>query len=950
MSEFFVDTSYKRKYVVVSATSEGVVLRPVEDGPLSSYWQDFISGYISEPLPPELVPTIHLTQVPQEVISVNAYADYVVEYPHMEVHYGGHVIDISDRVSVNHPNPETPGLYALDFMVSTTGEVSTPIWRSWLSIEEPPLLRNAITPWNRENLSIADINRLIIEPQFTEALYEAGVPLYNFQQANANNAVGQFALQKYKNSRAFVKSGRIFISGPRLPIGTKVSIQGVQRVLKTSSICAQFSRSEQYLAGDIVTYCGSDYYALEDIPTSRVSDTSVGSVLPTESMSSAGHRYWLQGAYYVVDYLDEPDGEYSLDSLWSIIDVNGYLFNMDLLRAIPVHHYWGIYDRKKFYDYAPGDLVTVINDGVISLYQRNETPLDDRSLEQAYRPGHYLNPNWTAVYSESQGSEITNPIIRPYSNASNAFVSKTYSAREESFRMYSNMVGIPSELVDMLGAKYSVILWAILYRTRETFPGIRAAFNAIGLDISNLRRAQPSVIYTGNANSVITDVYDEIDILRKVAKSIEADRIWMSGIDVMPPTGTYTDTGEMYPPWVAYSDDGASIWLFDEIASKWNKVYAFNHIGSDLSIDTYDFSVNNRYYKADLNLLERLSSDGALDLGDSGIWVSDDYFTGLSLALSRLLSYEVPIYIYLRLRIKLATTGNARISGVSGSTMLSDAWCGNIGLKLYPGKIFNFATYKTEYYYPQVLFAYDYPGEESLDSDWQTAYEFRQLNGYRYYAFNHSVYLRLVYSSDTGGVLYKTDTMWTSRYTIGCLGNMSSSGTDDYTPIQGSSTFNGFMDASMMPISDNPSHSRDLYLCKGIVGCTLRIHSGNLSVRASCLQWNYVFDDPSWKMDETLKFADWRELEGADLLGCWASDAISFKQTIVRCTSPDVPNLKTMWGDEETPTLYVGNGMPHKIMMYDANGFLRGMVTIPYNKYMVLDGSSSEYILKLELA
>lgn len=232
MSEFFVDTSYKRKYTVVAATKDRVILRPLSDDPISSYWMEFISGYISEPLPADTVPTLHITQIPAEVITVDAYVEYVVEYPLVEVHYGNITIDVSDRVSVNHPNPETPGLYALNFMVSAAGSKPTSIWRSWLSIEEPPLLRRVITPWNRENKIIANFNRLVIEPQFTEAMYEAGVPIYNFQQANSNVAVGKFAIQAYLHARAFVKSGYVFISGPRLPVGARISVDGMERTIE----------------------------------------------------------------------------------------------------------------------------------------------------------------------------------------------------------------------------------------------------------------------------------------------------------------------------------------------------------------------------------------------------------------------------------------------------------------------------------------------------------------------------------------------------------------------------------------------------------------------------------------------------------------------------------------------------------------------------------------------
>ena len=185
----FIDTSYNRRYTVVAVTKDGVILRPIveegADNPIPTYWKEFIRKYTDEPIPEDAYLTVNLTQLPAEVLSVDAYVDYVVEYPRAEVRVGSITIDVSDRISCNHPNPETPGLYALDFMLSIDdgeGYTTQPIWRSWVSIDEPPILRHVITPWNRENRTIADLNRLVIEPQFMEALYEAGVPLYNFQQ------------------------------------------------------------------------------------------------------------------------------------------------------------------------------------------------------------------------------------------------------------------------------------------------------------------------------------------------------------------------------------------------------------------------------------------------------------------------------------------------------------------------------------------------------------------------------------------------------------------------------------------------------------------------------------------------------------------------------------------------------------------------------------------------
>lgn len=963
----FINTSYQQYYIVVSASAEGVILRPVDDEALSTYWQEFLGGYIDGPVPTDVKPTIHLTQLPAEVLKVDAYVDYVIEYPRVEVYYGDHVLDVSDRVAVNHPNPETPGLYSLDFTLSVSGEKMTPIWRSWVSIEEPPLLRHIITPWNRENRAVADLNRQVIEPQFLEALYEAGVPIYNFQQANLSAAVSQFAVMKYRDARAIVVDNRLFITGPRLPAGTEVVVNGLTRVLGVNLLCPLFSRQDTYGEGSLVSYCGSDYYALENIPTREIPDpndetkTIIASVLPTafgEDGDGSKHVYWLQGVYYSVEPMGLSDGEYDLTSLWAVLDVGGYLFKMDLLRAFPVHHYWGYYDRKYFYDYAAGDLVSVIKDNVLTIYQRNDTTIEGKGLEETYRPGHYRNPHWTEVYSESNDTLLSDPIIKPYTNAANAVVSKTCPVREEAFRLYAKLVDIPYPLVDALGSKYSVILWALLYRTRETFPGIRAAMNAIGMDLKDLRRAYPSVVYSqydGGYEAEIKDIYTEIDKVKEIAKSVKADRIWYEG-NTIPSRGVPNEAYEQFgPPWIRYSVEGEEpdvVWRFNNKTEQWEPFYKFTHIGSDSSVAEYDMSVNNRYYRADASLLDRLAAECTIDLGDGIQWIDDDSFAGLSVALGSLLSYEIPIYIYFRLKIRLATVGHARMIGVSKPVALQDAWGGIVGLKLFPGKYFDFVNLVVNEVYPSVLYRY------SQDDEWTEYVEYDQRDGYRYFSFDHAVYLRLKFKQGTASFVFKVATgidyeseelrykwCWTSRYTIGCIGNPESPGTDDYKARAGDHGFDGFMDATQMNPTDPDRYGSDVYLCKGMAAITLRLATSTLKVSAEALMWQYVLTDDGseWVMDETTPFADWETLDGVKLWGCWVSDVASFKDMVVRVSSPEVKNLTFEW---EGDTIKIGGGVPRFLYFWDAIGFIRGMIVVPFVDRMVLDGDSSDYLLK----
>lgn len=956
MADFFIDTSYKRNYVVLAVTSEGVILRPISDGddPIPSYWQEFIKENSDEPYSEDTVPTLRLTQLPAEVLCVDAYVEYAVEYPRAEVRIGNKIVDVSDKIACNHPNPETPGLYALDFTLSLMGEAATPIWRSWVSIEEPPILRQIITPWNRESRPIADLNRLVVEPQFNEALYEAGVPLYNFQQANAPAAVSQANSQRYKDARAFVKGGRLFITGPQLPVGTEATVNNLKRTLGVPLMTPKFRQFSTYYAGEVVSYGGYQYYAVMDIPKHEVVDAEddnkvkMGSAIPdTIYKDDDGNvvMCWLAGFYYTIDEIDMPDGEYALTALWAVLDVNGYLFKMDLKRAFPVHHYWGHYNRKYFYDYAPGDLVSLVSDNVIYLYQRNETSIDEKGIEETYRPGHYKNPHWTEVYSASNNSMLRDPAILPYTNSLNAVVSKTYPVREEAFRLYARMVGMPAELVDAIGTKRSVLLWAMLYRTRETFPGIRAAMRAIGMDIPDLHREYPSVVYS-KYGYTIENVYDEIATVKSIARSVEADKVWTGSDD--PDVDNVKDMRNVkYAdiPWVRYSREGEEpdcVFEFDPVERKWVRLYSFKHIGSDKSPELYDFSVNNRYYKATVNLLDRLAKECVVDVGDDKQWIDHNYVGSILEALSALLHYEVPIYIYFRLKLQLVAIGHLTVRGVSGGVALMDAWGGPIGLKLFPGKYFDFRTLTVEIYYPTLLYSYEQPDGSESDDGWTEYKDYVNGPNFRYFAFEQAVYIRMKFPPTRSGIqfLEHPDGKWISQFTIGCLGNPASPGTGDYKPDPDDHGFSGFMDATHL------GAGTDLYLCKGMVGATMRIKPNDLTATALCLHWQYYLSDPDkWVMDEVRPFAGWSPIE-VRLFGYWSGTLAAFKDAIAGVSTPD-GDVPFEWDENEPATLLIGGDASSIVYLWNSSGYVIGMLQFTFTENLEVDGLESQYRLKV---
>lgn len=962
---FPINTTYVQDYVVVSASRDGVILRPKDSGTLPTYWKEFISGYVSE----DVVPTVHLTQLPVEVLRVDAYVDYTVEYPRVEVRLGDVVVDMSDRISCNHPNPTTPGLYALDFMLAVgSGNTSTRIWRSWVSIDEPPLLRHIVTPWNRSDRVIADLNRLVMEPQFQEALYQSGVPLYNFQQANAPAAVSSSLVQSFKSVRAFVKDGDLFVTGARLPVGATIMVDGIQRTIGMDILAAPYVQDSSYGTGEVVSYGGKDYYAVMDMPL--VVDGEVvhgtGNVIPGTAYELDGSMVysWVAGTLYSVSSLGLPDGEVHIDSLWSLVDVNGYLFKMDLLRAMPIKHYWGYYDRKYYYDYAPGDVVAVVSDNVISLYQRNETPIDEEGLEESYRPGHYMNPHWVEVYSSVNGTELREPVVIPYTNATNAVVSKTCPVREEAFRIYAHLVGMPDELVDALGTKYSVLLWALLYRTRETFPGFRAALRAIGLDAKDLHRETPSVVYTGytleGIPSEITNVYDEIDKVKEIARAVKADKIWYGdgNPDLSDNDLRNTSEGAIDIPWIRYSRDGEqpdTVWRFvqseTDPVGTWRPYYSFRHIGSDRDIALNDYSVNNRYYRATANMLDRLASECVVDLGDGQQWIDHNYIGAISTALTSLLSYEIPIYVYFRLKLNLAAIGHMAMVGVSSTVVRHEAWGGSIGLKLYPGKYFDFITLTVKEVYPVVMYSY------TNGNNFEEYTGYRQLDGWRYFPFNKAVYLKIGYEPLPDGTELTPERFWVSQYTIGCLGSAMSPGTDDVKYLlDEDENFEGFREATAMSVSET------LYLCKGMAAVTLEISSeGSLRADAECLTWQYKFggENPNlWNPDvsnppptdgDIPPFADWTELLSVELFTMWSGTPSEFRNAVARVTSPKGAVPYKWETDGEYDVLYIGGDATKNIYFWDRLGHVIAVLQLGYMDSMVLKGKDADYLYRVWL-
>lgn len=765
----------------------------------------------------------NVVNLPVPVLVVPAYVDYAIEFPSVEVTYAdGSTRDVSDFVTCNHPNPEIPGLFELSFMLTLPGETPVEVWSSWVSIEEPPLLRGTITPWARENRTVADINRLVLEPQFQEALYAVGSPLYNFMVSNAPSAVSTSVLDSIKGTQGYSTGDAIFLSGAMLPAGTIVKSGEYTFTLKTPKLASHYVEGNTYTQYQVVEYAGTYWLVLEDTKT-----------VP-------GEMQWLQGYSYEIAEVSVPAaGNIPVDAVWTIVDTDGYLFRVEALTCNGIGHYWGYYDPNRFYDYAPGDLVSLVSDNVHYIYRRNDTDTSQREIELSYRPGNYRNPHWDEVYCASPQGQLRDPVVTPITNSTNSLVAKTGSVMESVFRIYARLANIPTPLVDALGLKRGVLIWALLYRTRNTYFGFKTALQAMGLTMDKLERVHPSIKYYAG-NTELTDVYAEIGKCKEMARSIKANRLLTGNASLPLPLPADAST----LPYIRYKDDGVTVERYDADSEEWVEFYRFEKLSGDFSPAEWDFNNNNRYYRATIGFLDRIAGDNLIDLGDGEEWLSDEAFSPISLQLDTLFNYEIPIYIYLKMFVRLASVGEMSYVGSMGGAVYHDAECGDVMLRLYPSKAFNPVTLETKEYWPEV--SYNVNGGVAYTV---AEYDSTLIAPYRLYRFDTNVYLKFNFGAGKA-----IRGFWVSPNSIGyVLGN--------YEP---------------------------LYLCNGEVGLTADIYdSSNIVVGVEAYKWNYIFSDDGdpWSLDDSTPFAGYYDIP-CEFVCTWQGTAIGLVDYIDRITSP----------------------------------------------------------------
>lgn len=920
-----INTSYDKRYVIVSKDATSVTLRPIGEGLLQSYWQQFLEARVVTAKEPVGPITIRLQQVPPEVLRVDAYTALHIEYPQVFAICDGVETDISNLVTSNKPNTEVPGLYAISYRLPLPGMPDNEIWRSYVSIEEPPVLRQIITPWNRSSYTIATLNRLLIEPQFQEALYEEGTPLYNFVTSNASPALRRGDLPKLKNAACAKLGYNLFIAGPKIPSSSRLILEpgrGAEyEVHIDRTVSAQQWVAGAYPEGDVVTKGAHAYLALSSIEAEDIPGSS--------SKWVAGHLYRVEEeleetSFDAQMWKQEPDGTLLPKALWTWVDLRGYIFDVDALHAPALGTYWGYYDASYFYDYAPGDLVSYISDGVLYIYRRNDTDIQDLSTEEAYRPGDFHNPHWEEAYAAYTGGSIRDfgRYLAPVTNAANGVVVKTGSLSELSCSLYAYMMGIPDSIVDSIGSKCSVFLYILLQRTRDTFEGFRNAFRAIGMDVEDLHRVYSTVETVDEEGAEYNSVYAEADALKKVAQAIQAGKLWQDPDMSKVPSSD---------GWVRYYPDPATAlatkhhgpYAIQEYkGGAWTTIYEIEGFGDSYPQGVEKLRGNNRYYKGTVTLLSRLAKNALADLYDGKQWIDLNSYAPVSTSITDVCTYEVPMYIYLRAKVCLASICRAARQGVSSIRLHRDTYGGNPVLVLHPYRYFDFASGLVKAVYPSLQV---YDGSEFVDREPD---ETRGIA--KAYVFDQGVKVRFV--PPEGYTWASSNPCWTSRNTMGLLGDNSVE-----PPIDGSE-----LDTDEIDL-----HNGIMDLHNGIVGATMIVALGEITATLEYLAWNYIFHDgsslDSWELDEETPFASL--IAGTcEVFATWTGEdlsALAAEGTYAIDGDGSAVEVEFTEDDDVVHMDIVGR-CPRMIYIYNAEGSLLIYVRVPEQEQggPVVDGEN----------
>jgi len=926
MGSRILNTAYSREYVVVSKEPNYIVLRVMDDETelYNTYWKEFISAEAI--LSPGRNPMyLKIEQAPQAVTLVDQFSEFTPEIPIVYLEVGDRRVNVSSKVAVNIPNIEVPGLFRLDYRINLNdGNVSTVFWSSYVSIQQRPLLRKAAGGWVRDSYIIRTLNRLVMEPQFMEALHAAGEPLYGFMQANQHPSIPASLLSKYAGVQAWgVGAGTvagngptIFITGAKLPQGSIVIYR--RRMLQLREpVYPDTLGSVTHMDAETHKRAPGSYSAGAVRRIGRTSYICIADASAEISLNDM--RHWKAGYLYRFSVLDGesfhlpygplPIKKGGIEHIWATVDSQGYPFWVDISHTTNLGTYRGHYDMANFADYNSDDIVSYVTDDSIRLFARKHTDIQDEST-LSYPPGHYLNPAWEEIYCRMPGDYsplLSDYSIVPHTNASNAIVAKTWSVSEEMCRAYSHMVGIPQSIMDACGAKWSALLFALLTRTRNTFEGFRICMRAVGLDVKNLVLSDPSISYSCNPDGTdaveVKDVYTQHDNLRKLVANIS----------------TLQPFGETTPPEegaLAYDKDDPNV-ILQYSEGEWIQRYRFSEI-EPTQIH------NNRYYDCDLTVLARLAEDAVKELGDGKTWVKASAWAGeYSALVADVIAYEIPIYVWVRLHMHLYDESKIEMETAVYSGILDGQRCGgkNI-LELFPTRYFNrmlgdYVTIETGVYVND-------------DGSWSELVPTRinESRGSKIYEFDRVAYpirIRAVNLEENTFIRY-----WQSTHTFGLLGLPESTSTDHFRNVT----------------DPEATDESDLMLANGYVGVTALYRPKSLGVdTAKALRWMYVLNNPEatdvWRLSNTTPFADWENLSYVEGLS-FEGSIDTFKSTLAKIETAvhDGEDIPFAWDDD---VLVFHNLFAPALYCKDANGKVIFVITLIPGAHTMTSADWAEY-------
>lgn len=920
-----INTSYEQKYVVVSKTGDTVLLHVVDEDLYRTYWREFKSARVDG------IPMyVRIEQTPPEIALIDQYATYTPELPLVTLEVGEERINVTDRIAANAPNTEVPGLYRIDYHINISHEVSVPIWASYVSIQQRPILRRAAAGWVRDSYIVQTLNRLIMEPQFMEALHAAGEPLYGFMEANQHPSLRAGDLIKYKDIQAWgavgainSESNGIFITGEKLPQGSVVIYQGRMLQLREPiwpdplgafhhmAPKTHTRTPGNYIKGNVVRMGNASYVCINDAD---------------ETIPLGNTDYWSQGYLYKFAVLNGlPDfelptgilgiGKGGVEHIWAAVDNQGYSFWVDILNVTSIGAYRGYYDRKNYADYGPDDIVSYIADDSVRLFKRKRTDIQDPSTLQ-YPPNHYLNPAWEEIYchfSYEHSPLFSDYFIVPHTNAANAIMAKTWSVSEEMCQAYGNMMGIPPEIMKECGAKWSALLFALLSRTRNTFEGLRLCFRAVGLDVTNLHLSDPSIAYhckPGNEpETLVEDVFTQHENLRKLIAKIDTLRPEQEAEETEGGLRYVTEDNATDNP------EEVNVAIQQYTNGEWVTRYRFERIEPSQNF-------NNRYYEGDLDVLARLADDAVKELGDGHTWIKESAWAGDPSKLAGVcLAYEIPIYIYLRLKLWIYSENKIELQGFSYTGLSDGQCCGakNV-IQLFPTRLFNRSAHDFVDI-PTGVF-------HEVDGAWEEVPYTRldETHGAKIYEFTGMQYPLRIRALDTESVAFTR--YWQSTHTFGLLGAPDGTSTVNDVPFNNPDHFHNVTDPDI-------TDETDLMLLNGIVGVTALYRWRGLHVaRAEALRWMYVLGDTAeeetWALSDTESFTAFTAIPASDPYAFEGSLA-DLKSALAKITAtPRGGEVLFRWDGD---TLVLQDAIPAVAYMRDSSGLIIGVIGLMHSEY-----------------